>query len=218
VPHQLISIRSLSAVGDSAATTTTTAKSTPSYRDRARHGAQQARDSYEKNRKKGARAARKGAKTAREMLQQYGPVFFGTYMSVYFVSWGLIFAGMDSGLLDPVQIMAYMGGGAEEGKSTVHFVVEYMEKFAWTRPYAATVEENPHFANLGVAWVANKFTEPARLVFTMAIVPKLARHFGFVKVIEDEDENIVNNKSETNHNGETLDSNEQSHKESKKHE
>jgi hypothetical protein len=52
----------------------------------------------------------------------------------------------------------------------------------------------------------------------MAIVPKLARHFGFVKVIEDEDENIVNNKSETNHNGETFDSNEQSHKESKKHE
>jgi hypothetical protein len=80
------------------------------------------------------------------------------------------------------------------------------------------VEENPHFANLGVAWVANKFTEPARLVFTMAIVPKLARHFGFVKVIEDEDENIVNNKSETNHNDETFDSNEESHKESKKHE
>lgn len=209
----LISIRSFSAVQEE-----DTPKK-PSYRDRARHGAQQARDSYEKNKKKGAKAARKGAKTAGEMLQQYGPVFFGTYMSVYFISWGLIFAGMDSGLLDPVQIMGYIGGnGAEEGKSTVHLVVEYMEKFPWTRPYANTVEENPHFANLGVAWVANKFTEPVRLVFTMAIVPKLARHFGFVKVIDEEhDEKVVTDVDlKPGHEYENEDSTEESKNEPKK--
>jgi len=175
-PTNLIHIRSFSAVE----------KEERSYRDRARAGAQRARDGAASARRKGAKAARKGAKTASEMLQQYGPVFVGTYMSVYFISWGLLFVGMDSGLLDPVQIMGYIGGGVEEGKSTVHVVVEYMEKYAWTKPYAATVEKNPHFANLAVAWVTNKFTEPVRLLFTMAVVPKLARHFGFVHPHDEE--------------------------------
>lgn len=174
-PPQLISIRSFSAVDDR------------SYRERARDGAQAARKRAHEARTKGTKAARSGAKTAREMISQYGPVFIGTYMSVYFISWGLLFVGMDSGLLDPVQIMGYIGGGAEEGKSTVHVVVEYMEKYSWTKPYAETVEKNPHIANLAVAWVTNKFTEPARLLFTMAVVPRLARHFGFVHALQEEE-------------------------------
>lgn len=199
--HQLICIRSFSVVEGGS-----DEEKERSYRDRARDGAQKARQHYRTSKKKGAKAAAKGAKTAGEMLQQYGPVFVGTYMSVYFISWGLLFVGMDSGLLDPVQIMGYIGGGAEEGKSTVHLVVEYMEKYAWTKPYAATVEENPHFASLAVAWVTNKFTEPARLVFTMAIVPKLARHFGFVKVDDDEhDDDMDANVEHAEHTETTLD-------------
>jgi hypothetical protein len=148
----------------------------PSYRDRAREGAQKADAAA----RKGAKVARKGATTASEMIRQYGPVFVGTYFSIYLLSWGAIFCGMDSGLIDPVQIMGYISGGAEESKSTVHLLVEYMEKYELFRPYAETVEKNPHFANLGVAWVTNKFTEPVRLMITIAIVPRLARHFGFV--------------------------------------
>jgi hypothetical protein len=118
------------------------------------------------------------------MIRQYGPVFVGTYFSIYWLSWGAIFCGMDSGLIDPVQIMGYISGGGaaeeEQYKSTVHLLVEYMEKYDLLRPYAETVGKNPHIANLGVAWVANKFTEPVRLMVTIAIVPRLARHFGFV--------------------------------------
>lgn len=158
------------------------------YRERARQGAKVARKKARDGAEKSAKVARKGAKTAKEMLQQYGPVFVGTYMSVYFLTWGTLFLGMDSGLLDPVQIMGYIGSGVEEGKSTVHLVVEYMEKYSWTKPYAAIVEKNPHFANLGVAWVTTKFTEPIRLAVTLGVVPKLARHFGFVHVDDEEEQ------------------------------
>lgn len=129
--------------------------------------------------------ARQGATTASEMIRQYGPVFVGTYFSIYLFSWGAIFCGIDSGLLDPVQIMGWISGGAEESKSTVHMIVEYMEKYEFTKPYASTVEKNPHFAHLGVAWVANKFTEPVRLMVTLGIVPSLARRFGFVHPKQD---------------------------------
>ena len=179
-PFSLIHIRSFSVVDEDKST----------YRERARERAQaardRARDEYRKGSEKARAGARKGAKTAKEMMRQYGPVFVGTYMSVYFLTWGALFVGIDSGLLDPVQIMGYIGGGVDEGKSTVHVVVEYMEKYEWTRPYAATVERNPHFASLAVAWLTTKFTEPLRLAVTLGVVPKLARYFGFVHVDEKE--------------------------------
>lgn len=204
-PSQLIHIRSFSgAVHDE--------KDSRSYRERAKEAREVASQKARDGARKGAKVARKGAKTASEMLQQYGPVFVGTYMSVYFLTWGMLFVGMDTGILDPVQIMGYIGGGGvEEGKSTVHLVVEYMEKYAWTKPYAATVEKNPHFANLAVAWVTNKFTEPVRLAVTLGIVPKLARHFGFVHV-DDEHESAEHEddaKSDENAKDETVDSTKQ---------
>lgn len=144
------------------------------------------RDRAEAGARKGAKAARKGATSAKEMIQQYGPVFIGTYISVYFITLGALFTGVDSGLIDPVKIMSWIGGHAgEDSKSAVTLVVEYMEKYEWTKPYAETVAKNPHFASLGVAWVAVKFTEPIRLAVTVGIVPKLARHFGFVNVKEE---------------------------------
>lgn len=159
-----------------------------SYRTRAKHASQHARERMSANAAKTSKAARKGAKTAKEMLQQYGPVFVGTYMSIYFLTWGTLFVGMDSGLLDPVAILGWIGGNAQEGKSTVHVVVEILEKYSWTAPYAETVEKNPHFANLAVAWITTKFTEPLRLAVTLGIVPKLARHFGFVHVVAPQEE------------------------------
>jgi hypothetical protein len=183
-PHLNSSIRSFSAVSNEE-------NKKPSYRDRAREGAAKA-DAVAR---KGARVARKGATTASGMIRQYGPVFVGTYFTIYWMSWGAIFCGMDSGLIDPVQIMGYISGGVEDSKSTVHVLVEYLEKYDLTKPYAETVQKNPHIANLGVAWVANKFTEPVRLMLTIGIVPRLARHFGFV--VPKEDETNENDESST---------------------
>jgi hypothetical protein len=153
------------------------------FRDGARQGAQ-----------RGQVMAKKGATTVSAMIRQYGPVFIGTYATVYFTTLGTLFLGIDSGLLDPANLLHMLQGTVAEGgetpKSTVHMVVNILEHYSWTAPYAPIVEKNPHVANLAVAWIAIKFTEPIRLAFTLAIVPRLARYFGFVvkKVPEDEGE------------------------------
>jgi hypothetical protein len=89
------------------------------------------------------------------------------------------------GTIDPVTMFSYinsittgahdalggdmMGGtgesvedGMAESKTTAHMVIEYLQHYSFTRPVVPFLEKNPHFANLGVAWVATKFTEPVR--------------------------------------------------------
>mmetsp|Transcript_40463 Transcript_40463/g.80464 ORF Transcript_40463/g.80464 Transcript_40463/m.80464 type:complete len:114 (-) Transcript_40463:174-515(-) len=66
-----------------------------------------------------------------------------------------------------------------DAKSTVQVVTEFMDHYSWTRPYVPIVENNPEVANLGVAWIAVKFTEPIRFGVTVAIVPRLARYLGY---------------------------------------
>jgi hypothetical protein len=52
------------------------------------------------------------------------------------------------------------------------------------------VERNPHMANLAVAWIATKFTEPIRLGFAVLIVPKIARTLGFANKTAFEEEDV----------------------------
>ena len=140
-------------------------------------------------RQKGRAAAKKGAIGVRDMIQKYGFTFLGTYFSVYFGTLGALFAGIDSGLMDPATLMdsvswipgIHIGGGGEDGegtKTTVDLVVQLMQKYEFTKPYADAVAENPHTANLGVAWIATKFTEPIRLGASIAIVPKVHKALG----------------------------------------
>lgn len=150
--------------------------------DRCRNGA-----------RKGSALAKKGAQTSYQKLKQYGPVFVGAYFSLYVATLGGLYAGVDSGLIDPLTLFSYINGGGamEESKSTAHLIVEYLDHYALTRPAVPFLEKNPHFANLGVAWVATKLTEPVRLVVTMAVVPRLADYLGFVpKKSEDEDDEL----------------------------
>jgi hypothetical protein len=126
------------------------------------------------------KAARKGARSATEMIQKYGPVFIGTYLTVYVSTLGSLYIGVESGVLDPAYLMSWVAEDEETTKSTVHLVAEFMEHYSWTKQYAPLVEQHPGFANLGVAWIATKFTEPLRLGATALIVPRLARRFGYV--------------------------------------
>jgi hypothetical protein len=73
--------------------------------------------------------------------------------------------------------------GAAQGEtvSTVQVAVDFMRRHAWMEPYAPYVERNPSIANLAVAWIAVKFTEPARLAVAVAVTPRIARHFGYVQ-------------------------------------
>jgi Protein of unknown function (DUF1279) len=155
--------------------------------------------------KRGKAMAKQGAITTYQKVKQYGPVFVVTYGSLYLITLSSIYVGVDSGTIDPVTMFSYISsittgahdalggggdimggaagesaeGGMEESKTTAHMVIEYLQHYSLTRPVVPFLEKNPHFANLGVAWVATKFTEPIRLVVAMAIVPKLADYFGY---------------------------------------
>lgn len=155
---------------------------------------------------KGAKAAQKGASTVRDLLNKYGFVFVGTYFTLYCTTLGTIFAGIDSGFIDPASVLDWLHSGEEaaaaageagasggsegaivsgvaedeESRGMVKLLSSYLGKWEWTKPYAKTVENNPHIANLAVALLATKITEPVRLGVVLAIVPRVARYFGRV--------------------------------------
>lgn len=160
--------------------------SLPTMRERAEQHARNIR-------KSSAKAARKGAKSAGAMAKQYGPVFIGTYFTIYWSFLALLYGGVDSGLVDPLTVIQFIKSNSTETTettiTTVEYVVGIMNHYSLTAPYAPYIEKNPHFANLGVAWIGVKFTEPVRLALTIAVVPRLARYFGFVK--KDEEDDIV---------------------------
>ncbi len=66
----------------------------------------------------------------------------------------------------------------EDGRTLVDIVKSYLQKWDWSKRYAQKLEENPHLANLGVAWFIVKFTEPIRLAAAVIITPKVAKLVG----------------------------------------
>lgn len=66
----------------------------------------------------------------------------------------------------------------QDGRTLVEIVKSYMRRFEWTSGYAQKLEENPHLANLGVAWFIVKFTEPIRLAASVIVTPKVAKILG----------------------------------------
>lgn len=151
------------------------------YRCRAEDYRASARTHYAEFKEHPGQSAREGAITIKGMIQRYGPVFVGTYATVYFSTLALLFAGVETGALDPVALFQWLG--QENGtESTVQLVVDFMENHSFTRPYAHVIEKNPSVANLAVAWIAVKFTEPFRLALSAALTPRVARYFGYSKV------------------------------------
>ncbi|KAK1739195.1 DUF1279 domain-containing protein [Skeletonema marinoi] len=66
----------------------------------------------------------------------------------------------------------------EDGRTLVEIVKSHMRRFEWTSGYAQKLEENPHLANLGVAWFIVKLTEPIRLAAAVIVTPKVAKMLG----------------------------------------
>lgn len=66
----------------------------------------------------------------------------------------------------------------KEKRGLVKIVTEYLQKYEWSTKYAEKLEQNPHLANLAVAWFMVKFTEPFRLAAAVAVVPKVAKMVG----------------------------------------
>jgi hypothetical protein len=66
----------------------------------------------------------------------------------------------------------------KDKRTLVDVVSGYMQKWEWSRQYAEKLAENPHLANLAVAWFMVKFTEPVRLGAAIMVTPKVAKALG----------------------------------------
>ena len=102
------------------------------------------------------------------LWKRYGMVAVGTHFSVYFATLAVLTAGVKQGLL---------GSNDEERAEAIEKVAAKFEPYAPERVVAA-IRESPSLGAFAVAWVAAKFTEPFRLVVTIFLVPRIARHLG----------------------------------------
>lgn len=67
---------------------------------------------------------------------------------------------------------------SEDKRSLVDIVSSYLYSWDWSKKYAEKLSENPHLANLAVAWFMVKFTEPIRLGASIIATPKVAKLIG----------------------------------------
>jgi len=66
----------------------------------------------------------------------------------------------------------------KDKRTLVDVVYGYLNNWEWSKKYADRVAENPHLANLAVAWFMVKFTEPLRLAAAVVLTPKVAKALG----------------------------------------
>ncbi|KAL7525619.1 hypothetical protein ACHAXR_002296 [Thalassiosira sp. AJA248-18] len=66
----------------------------------------------------------------------------------------------------------------KDTRTLVDIVTGYLLSWDWTSKYAEKLAENPHLANLAVAWFIVKFTEPMRLAAAVIVTPKVAKVLG----------------------------------------
>ncbi|KAL3902391.1 MAG: hypothetical protein SGILL_010841, partial [Bacillariaceae sp.] len=128
--------------------------------------------------------------TFRSMMRKYGPLFITTYLTVYVSTVFGFYLGITSGAVDPAYLLSFIAGNgsadgavdpdaAQTAANSVEVIKEFLNKYPWTQPAVPFVEKYPWAANLGVAWVVTKPTEPIRFGVTVGLVPLLARTLGY---------------------------------------
>ncbi|EKU20355.1 hypothetical protein NGA_2087520 [Nannochloropsis gaditana CCMP526] len=106
----------------------------------------------------------------RLMVKRYGAVAVITYLGVYVVTLSALFAAVESGLT-PFDY-------GLDSNWLVEKATHLLENYSWSEPLVETIQTNPHAGNFAVAWVLTKFTEPLRMILTIAVVPRIARVLG----------------------------------------
>jgi Protein of unknown function (DUF1279) len=134
------------------------------------------------------------------MMRTYGPVFLGTYVTVYLSTLSALYAGVASGALDPVALFTTLGITSTTAASSataiagdgngllvllpppttaVELVYNFLSHYELTKSYAHYVPDYPAVANFGVAWIAAKFTEPFRIPIAIGLTPRVAQSLGY---------------------------------------
>lgn len=106
----------------------------------------------------------------RLMVKRYGATAVVTYLGVYVGTLGLLFAGVEWGV-NPLDYGLDSGWLVEKATGM-------LEGYSWSEPFVEAIQKNPHAGNFAVAWILTKFTEPVRMLVTIAIVPRIARALG----------------------------------------
>jgi hypothetical protein len=161
---------------------------------------QRARDFREKAAERYHNFRAHPAQTAGAMLRRYGHVFVITYLLIYVLALGLVFIGVESGVLDPVVLFRWLGLHDDGAASTVEAVANWMKNHHVTSPYAKYVTNNSSVANFVVAWIAVKFTEPVRIGLALAVTPRVAGYFGRNADVDEEESTAA----ETTHGSDEL--------------
>lgn len=95
----------------------------------------------------------------KRLWRQYGLVGVGTYLGVYVVTLGGLYAVVKTGELVPENVM------------------ELAQRLDWFVRFDSGLL-NKKTGDFALAWIATKFTEPLRLALTIAITPSVARLVG----------------------------------------
>jgi hypothetical protein len=118
--------------------------------------------------------------TFRTMVRQYGPLFIVTYLSVYVSTVFGFYLGIESGWLDPAYLLSFISadGDSDFATNSATAITNFLNHYSWTQWAVPYVEKNPWAANLAVAWIVTKPTEPIRFGVTVGLLPLLARKLG----------------------------------------
>mmetsp|Transcript_5382 Transcript_5382/g.11844 ORF Transcript_5382/g.11844 Transcript_5382/m.11844 type:complete len:339 (-) Transcript_5382:124-1140(-) len=69
-------------------------------------------------------------------------------------------------------------GITKDKRTMVDVITGYLQNWDWTKKYVDKLSDNPHLANLALAWFIVKFTEPVRLAAAVIVTPKVAKALG----------------------------------------
>mmetsp|Transcript_33749 Transcript_33749/g.34384 ORF Transcript_33749/g.34384 Transcript_33749/m.34384 type:complete len:203 (+) Transcript_33749:29-637(+) len=109
---------------------------------------------------------------AKFLWNNYGYVAVGTYFGLYITTLSSIYGCLDYDIFNA----AAFGLDPAHAVQKVCDIVEAISGYTTFPDY---VRHHPQLGTLAVAWVMTKITEPARVVFTIFVVPKISSAIGY---------------------------------------
>lgn len=123
----------------------------------------------------------------KETFRIHGLTFIALYISLYLFTLGVVFMGIESGLMDPVGMAHWIArrnrrdndeSTSQDAETTIELIMRWFEHRGCHGHWVTLLESHPSMANLVFALIAVKLTEPARLGFTLMLLPVLQRVWG----------------------------------------
>jgi len=133
------------------------------------------------------RLASRGRSGLVELWRRYGWVAIGTYASLYVVTLGSVFAVFHFDVVEPELIVGDPRVAVEKIIRFIQKQEEHVPGLAMVEPYLEVLRDRPVATDLALAWLTAKLTEPARMLLTIGLTPRLARLAGRVPPPEEQE-------------------------------